>query len=122
MTTEHEALVRRLWNEIWIDGDLDKLDEIVAAHFTRHTRDGTMSGTPADYAQHIESAIRTLRGTELTIATLSSIDDMVFARLRLHAMNLTTSASVVITWLAQYRIEGDRIAESWSMHQSGIDW
>lgn len=122
MTTENEALVSRLWHEIWIDGDLDKLGEIVADPYVRHTRDGTMSGTPADYARHIESAIRTIRGTELTISTLASVDDMVFARLRLHAMNLSTGTPLKLTWLAQYRIEGDRIAEAWSLHQSGIDW
>lgn len=122
MTTDHEALVVRLWNQIWIDGELDKLDEIVADSYVRHTRDGTETTTPAGYARHIESAVRTLRGTEVAIHEIATVGDMVYARLNLHGVNMETGNTVKITWLTQYRIADGRIAEAWTMHQTGLDW
>ena len=122
MTTDHHDLVARLWNQIWIDGDLDLLDEIVADPYVRHTREGTETTTPAAYARHIESAVRVLRGTEVEINDIVSSGDLVFARLTLHGVNMETGAQVKLTWLTEYRIAGGRIAEAWTMHQSGLDW
>lgn len=115
-------LVTRLWNEIWIDGQLELLDEIVADPYVRHTREGTFTATPAEYGRHIESAVRTIKGTEVEIQATATEGDTVFARLRLHGVNLDTGHTVKLTWLTQYRIENGRIAESWTMHQPGLDW
>ena len=122
MTTETEALVARLWGKIWIDGDFDDLDDLVADPHIRHTRDGTTSVSPSAYAHHIKAATRTIRGTEVTVVDIASNDDMVFARLHLDAVNLDTGNSLRLTWLTQYRIEDGKIAEAWTMHQSGLDW
>jgi predicted SnoaL-like aldol condensation-catalyzing enzyme len=121
-SSDNERLVDRLWNQIWIEGALDKLDDVIADPFIRHTRDGTEVTTPAEYARHIESAVRTIRGTEMVVEHIASVDDMVFARLHLHGLNLSTGTTVKITWLTQYRIAEGRIAEAWTMHQSGLDW
>ena len=121
-TSDNEQLVDRLWNQIWIEGALEKLAEVIADPFVRHTRDGTEVTTPAEYAHHIESAIRTIRGTEMVVDHIASVDDMVFARLHLHGLNLSTGTTVKITWLTQYRVAEGRIAEAWTMHQSGLDW
>ena len=122
MTSANEDLVRRLWHRIWIDGDLDKLSELVTESYTRHTRDGTLEASPSAYARQIESAVRTIKGTEVVVDHIASVDDMVFARLTLRAINIETGAKVTLRWLVQYRLEEGRIAESWTMHQSGLDW
>jgi hypothetical protein len=122
MSEQNEELVRRLWNQIWLESELDPLGEIVADPYTRHTRDGTYSTTPADYASHISSMVRLIRGTSVGFDHIASIDDMVYARLTLEGVNLDAGSTVTLTWLTQYRIADGRIAEAWSMHQSGIDW
>lgn len=122
MTTASEALVTRLWQQIWIDGDLAQVDEILGPQFIRHTRDGTTTMTPEEYRRHISSVVRTIRGTDVAITHIASCDDMVYARLSLHGVNLDTSRDVKLTWLAQYRIAEDRVVESWTMHQSDLDW
>jgi len=122
MTTENEALVVRLWNEIWIAGALDELDQFVADPYVRHTRDGTVSASPADYGRHIASAVRMIRGTAVTVVDMASSGDMVFARLHLDAVNLDTGTPLRLTWLTQYRVADGKITESWTMHQSGLDW
>ena len=122
MTTDNEALVARLWHQIWIDGNFDDLDKLVADPYVRHTRDGTSSSSPTDYASHIKSATRTLRGTKLTIVDVASSEDLVFARIHLDAVDLDTGNKLPLKWLAEFRIADGKIAESWSMHQSGLDW
>lgn len=122
MTVENQQLIRQLWQQIWIEGDLDALGEIVGDPYVRHTRDGTNTTTAAGYAQHISSAVRTLRGTEVTVEHMSSDGDLVFARLTLHGVNMETSATVKLSWLAHYRIADGKVAESWTMHQAGLDW
>ena len=112
----------RLWQEIWIDNDFTRLQELVADPYVRHTRDGTVASTPAEYARHIESAVRTIRGTEVEIHDTATAGDIVFARLNLHGVNLSTGNAVKLTWLAHYRIVDGRVAESWTMHQTGLDW
>lgn len=122
MTTENEALVTQLWDRIWIAGEFDDLDQLLADPYVRHTRDGTLSVTPAEYARHVQAATRTIRGTQVTVVDIASTTDMVFARLHLDAVNLDTGNSLRLTWLTQFRIADGKIAEAWTMHQAGLDW
>lgn len=122
MSRENEALVETLWNHIWIDQSLDLLGEVLADPFVRHTRDGTEHTTPQRYARHVSSSVATIRPTRLHFDQISSVDDYVFARLGLEGVNVAIGSTIKISWLAQYRIADGLIAESWSMHQTGLDW
>ncbi len=90
--------------------------------YVRHNRDGTLSSTPADYATRVCSVVAPIRGTRVDFDQLSEIDGRVWARLTLHGVNLEVGSSMSITWLSEYRIVGDQIAETWSMHQTDLDW
>ena len=118
----NEDLVARLWRQIWIDGALDRIGEVVADPYIRHTRDGTVTTSPADYALHLESVVRTIRGTQVIVEAIASTGDIVFASITLHGVNLATEAKVKISWITQYRVADGRIAEAWTMHQSDLDW
>jgi predicted SnoaL-like aldol condensation-catalyzing enzyme len=120
--SDNEALVTQLWDRIWISGDLDELEQLVCDPYIRHTRDGTVSAPPADYARHLRNVVRTIRGTAVTIEHIASVGDMVYARLNLEGVNLDTGNALRLTWLTQYRIADGKIAEAWTMHQSGLDW
>lgn len=122
MSRENETLVEALWNHIWFDRSLDRLGEVLADPFVRHTRDGTEHTTPERYACHVSSAVATIRPTDLHFDHIASVDDYVFARLCLQGVNVAVGSGVKITWLAQYRIASGLIAESWSMHQTDLDW
>ena len=122
MNPENEALVTRLWQTIWMDGDIDVLDEIVADPYIRHTRDGTVSAPPSAYIRHLAGVVRTIRGTEVRILDIASVDDMVFARVHLAGVNLDTGSELDLTWMTQYRVADGRIAEAWTMHLSDLDW
>ncbi len=122
MSRNNEMLVETLWNHIWIDQSLDRLGEVLADPFVRHTRDGTERTTPQRYARHVSSSVKTIRPTRLDFAHLASVDDYVYARLVLEGVNVAVGSKLKITWLAQYRIVAGRIAESWSMHRTDLDW
>lgn len=122
MSRENEALIETLWKHVWIDRSLDRLCEVLADPFVRHTRDGTQHATPRSYARHVSSAVSTIRPTGLHFDHLASVDDHVFARLRLEGVNVAVGTPLKITWLSQYRISSGLIVESWSMHQTDLDW
>ena len=122
MSRENEVLIETLWNHIWIDQSLDRLGEVLADPFVRHTRDGTERTTPQRYARHVSSSVETIRPTKLDFAQIAAVDDYVFAHLTLEGVNVAIGSKVKITWLVQYRIAAGLVAESWSMHQTDLDW
>ncbi len=122
MNRENEVLVETLWNHVWIDQSLDRLGDVLSDPFVRHTRDGTERTTPQQYARLVSSAVETIRPTRLRFAKIASVDDYVFTRLALDAVNVAVGNEVKITWLAQYRITEGLIDELWSMHQTDLDW
>lgn len=122
MSRENEELIETLWKHIWLDRSLARLGEVLADPFVRHTRDGTEHTTPERYARHVSSSVATIRPTKLHFDHIASVDDCVFARLRLEGVNVAVGTPVKITWIAQYRIASGLIVESWSMHQTDLDW
>ena len=122
MTRTAEDLVAALWHHIWIDPEVEPMNSLIADPFVRHTRDGTEHTNPEEYSGHIAAVVAVVRGTDVRIDHIAVVDDHVYARLTLQGVNLTVGDPVTVTWLAQYRIAADRIAESWTMHQSDLDW
>ncbi|MEQ8840207.1 MAG: ester cyclase [Acidimicrobiales bacterium] len=122
MTQQNQDLVTRLWHTIWMSGDIDDLVDIVADPYIRHTRDGTVSASPTEYIRHLSGVVRTIRGTEVKIVDIASVDDMVFARVHLAGVNLDTGNQLDLTWMTQYRVTDGRIAEAWTMHLPDLDW
>ncbi len=122
MSREPTEIVEALWHRIWIESDLSALDDLVADPYIRHTRDGTLRQTPAEYAEVISSAVDVIRGTRVQIDALEAVGDTVWARMTLHAVNIGVGDEVRITWLGQFRIADERLAESWVLHEVGLDW
>ncbi len=117
-----ERVVRDYWQKVWVDADLDSLADVVAEPTIRHTIDGTHELTLAALRQRISDALRTICGSEVSIDSITVDGDMVWARVTLKGTTLATMAPLTLTWMAQYRLEGDKIAEMWALHRSGLDW
>jgi hypothetical protein len=121
-------IVETLWQRLWIDGNLESLDELIGDPYVRHTRDGTVTMTPAEYGEVIGAAVEVIRGTRVEVDEIAAAPaadgtgDMVSARMTLRAVNIAVGDEVTITWLAHYRIVGGRITESWVLHETGLDW
>ena len=122
MTIDDNDPVVRLWRRLWIDGDDTAVADLLTDPYVRHTSDGRQVDSPADYAHHVCTVTRHLKGTDVVVDHLSHAGDMTYARFTLEGINLTTGEPVSIGWLAHYRTENGRLAESWSMRQTDFSW
>ncbi len=117
-----EAVVRAYWERVWLERDLDALEDLVADPVVRHTAEGTQSLTHRELRRRLADAFETVRATEVSIDAITADGPTVWIRLTLRGVSLATAAPMSLVWLAQYRIEGQRIAELWALHQPGTDW
>ena len=117
-----EATVRAYWERVWLHDDLDALDELVSDPTVRHTAEGTLVLARDDLRRRLMAARSAIRANEVSIDALAVDGDRVWARLTMRGVSLATMAPMSLVWIAQYRLEGGRIAEAWTLHQTGVDW
>ena len=117
-----ESVVRAYWERIWLERDLDALEDLVTDPVVRHTAEGTHSLTRGEYRRRLAGAFEAVRATEVSIDSITADGLTVWIRLTLRGVSLATAAPMSLAWLGQYRIEGGRIAELWALHQPGADW
>ena len=117
-----DDIVRRYWEHVWIRRDLSVLGDLYNDPTIRHTANGSRVMTLAELEATLSDALRAVRGESFTVDQLTIDGAIAWLRLTLHGMNLANMSPTTITWLAQYRLENGRIAETWGLHQSGLDW
>ena len=105
-----ESVVRTYWDHIFVGRDLDALDNLVTDPSIRHTADGTRSFTPSELKEHLRDALCAFRTDKLSIEALTVDGDNVWMRANVHAVSLATMTPINFAWIAQYRVEGDRIS------------
>ena len=117
-----ETVVRAYWERVWLERDLDALEDLVADPVVRHTAEGTESLTRRELRRRLAGAFEAVRASEVSIDAITADGPVAWVRLTLRGVSLATAAPMSLAWLAQYRIEGGRIAELWALHQPGADW
>ena len=120
--TAEESVVREYWERVWLERDLDALEDLVADRVVRHTAEGTESLTRQQLRRRLAGAFEAVRASEVSFDAMTSDGTTVWLRLTLRGVSLATAAPMSLAWLAQYRVEGGRIAELWALHQPGADW
>ena len=120
--TAAESAVRGYWERVWLERDLDALEDLVTDPIVRHTAEGTETLTRLELRRRLTAAFEAVRASEVSMDALVADGDAVWVRLTLRGVSLATAAPMSLAWLAQYRIEGGRIAELWALHQPGADW
>ena len=120
--TSPESVVRAYWERVWLGRDLDALDEVVADPLVRHTAEGTQVMARSDLRRRLSGAFEAVCASEVDFDALAVEGDSVWVRLTLRGVSLATAGPLSVAWLAQYRIDGGRIAELWALHQPGTDW
>jgi hypothetical protein len=122
MTADPEEVVRSYWDRVWIDRDLDALDDLVTDPSIRHSATGSDTFTTEEFKEHLRDALCAIRTERVVIETISVEGPYVWLRATVHAVSLATMTPIDLAWLAQYRIEDGRIAEAWTLHQAGRSW
>jgi hypothetical protein len=115
-------LSERWWREIWRNGDVDALDELMTDPFVRHTAAGSAVTTRDEYKRMLAGFQRTLHRPETTIDARDLVADRIWTRATSRGINLETGEPSVVTWLLVQRVDHDRIAEHWALTVSGLTW
>jgi hypothetical protein len=119
---EARALVRRWWEGLCGQGDLDVLDEICTDPYTRHTGGGSERLSLAEYRQRLGRTRKVLQGAVTTIDDQVVSGDRVWTRATSRGVHLASAEQPVMTWMVVHRIEADRLAEVWVATLPGVEW
>ena len=122
MSADPGDIVRSYWDRVWIERDIDAVDDLMTDPSIRHTADGTRQLSVEQLKAHLRDVLCALRTEDVTFEAMAVDGNDVWVRATVHAVSLATMAPHNLAWLAQYRVEGDRISEVWALHQSGMDW
>ena len=117
-----EEIVLNYWTKVWVERDLSVLGDLHTDPTIRHTRNGTQTLTIAELAAQLKDGLQTIRGEHFTLDALTVVDDTAWVRLTLHGVSLAAMTRMNYTWMAQYRLEGGKIAETWALHEANLDW
>jgi hypothetical protein len=115
-------LSTRWWQEVWRDGDVDVVDEILTDPFVRHSAAGTTTTSRDEYKRMLSDFQRTLHRPETTIEARDIVGDRIWTRATSRGVNLQTGERSVVSWLLLQRIDHDRIAEHWALTLAGVEW
>ena len=115
-------LSTRWWQEVWREGEVDVVDEILTDPFVRHSATGTSVSPRADYKRMLSEFQRTLHRPETSIDARDIVDDRIWTRATSRGVNLQTGERSVVSWLLLQRVDHDRIAEHWAVTVAGVDW
>lgn len=116
------AISDRWWNEIWRDGNVDAVDELLTDPFVRHAGLGSEVTTRHEYKKMLAEFQRTLCRPETTIDDRVVAGDRVWTRATSHGLNRETGENTVVTWMIVQRVVDGRIAEHWALTVRGVDW
>lgn len=119
--SDHAALVARWWN-VWYEGDIDALDEILGDPFVRHGHQGTATRSLKQAKEDMVQYRESVEFAEVRIEAQSVSGDEVWSRVTTTGVNLRTEEPSKLSWLQVCRIADGRIAEMWMLYALGIDW
>ena len=114
--------IEGLWTRLWIDRDEAGIAALVTDPYVRHGADGSRTDRAAEYARQACRTARHIEGTAVDFHHLDHHRDTVHARFTLHGVDLRTGRTIAIACLSHYRLDGDRITESWSLRQTDLSW
>ncbi len=126
MSEENKALVRRFIEEVWNNGNLDVIDELVAENHVDH--DPAQAGAPSG-RQGMRAFVEMYRSaypdTHLEIGEVIAEGDLVamtWTATGTHQGELMgiapTGRSVTVTGMGVDRISGGQIVESWANYDA----
>jgi hypothetical protein len=121
-TSDPQAVIARWWSEVWGQGRLELIDEMVADTYVSHGADGTRARTRAELKADMVQYQRVLYRPSTTIDDQVVAGDVVWSRLTSRGVNVQTQEPITISWLTVSRVVDGRIEESWVLHGPGVDW
>jgi hypothetical protein len=117
------GVVQRWLDEVWMGGDLDLVDELVAPRYVRHGPSGTVVRDRAGLREDLLQYSRVLHKPVITVDDQAVAGDRVWTRMTIEGVDLEAGTTRVMSWLQVFRIDEEGLlAESWLLHAVGVDW
>jgi hypothetical protein len=117
------GVVQRWLDEVWMGGDLDVVDELVAPRYVRHGPSGTVVRDRDGLREDLRQYFRVLHKPVITVDDQAVAGDRVWTRMTIEGVDLEAGTTRVMSWLQVFRIDDEgRLSESWLLHAVGIDW
>ncbi len=116
------AVSDRWWTDVWRDGNIDVLDELLTDPFVRHTATGSETVSRRAYKARLTEFQRALARADTQIDDRVVAGDRVWTRATSRGVNRETGELAVVTWLLIQRIADGCIAEHWVATIAGTDW
>jgi serine phosphatase RsbU (regulator of sigma subunit) len=118
---KNKALVRRFWEAV-ARGDIDAIDELLAADFVDHSTLAGQEPGREGYKQQVAEQHAALSDVRSTIEDQLAKGDKVVTRITWRSIHdrgeyfglMPRDKEVVVTAMAMHRIERGKIAEEWS--------
>ncbi len=117
---DNKRLADRVWEEIWHQGDLERIDGLFAQDFVRHDPGREIHG-PEENRQFIQSFRTAFPDLRFTVEDQIAEGDKVCVRYRFQGTNsgafqgrAPTQKQVVYSGILVYRIANGKIAEQWT--------
>ncbi|HXQ32702.1 MAG TPA: ester cyclase [Anaerolineales bacterium] len=109
----NKSIVRRIWKEIWQEGNLATIDELIDSNHVLHAYPEDLAyGSGAEGFKQLVSANRAnLPDAQLTVEDLIAEGNKVVTR-----YTVCTSSSAMTTGIWIDRIQDNQVVESW------VDW
>jgi len=111
--------MKRWSDEVWGEGRLELVSELVAPQYVRHDANGTRVVTPESYAQEI-AAFRAI-GMVFEMNAASIDGDLLWTRWSAHAQP-TGGEEIMLRGLQVYRFADGKLAETWLLTADGEFW
>lgn len=120
MSEENKAIARRIFEEVWNQGNLDVADEILDASHVAHGRGGELPTGPEGFKQFVSIYLSAFPDTQFTIEDQIAEEDKVVTRWTAHGTHKgelmgipATGKQVVVTGISINHFVGGKIVEAW---------
>lgn len=101
------------WERVWHEGEYDLIPQCMAQAYIRHDELGDRTVTPEEYAEEIAKARQARPNTRFVIYEHSFVGDRAWFRFNLRWTDLSTGETQTRAGMQLYRIEADKLAETW---------
>ena len=118
--TSNKLLADRVWEEVWHQGDLERIEELFAPDFVRHDPGREIQG-PEENRQFIKGFRAAFPDLRFTVLDQIGEGDKVAVRYRFQGSHLgdfqgmpPTRKQVAYSGILIYRVANGKIAEQWT--------
>lgn len=109
------GLFARWIDEVWHQGRLDLVPQVIGPQYIRHEGSGTRTVTPAQYAEEIAATRRRLPDVRFIIHDCDAVGNRLWTRWTMSGTSAQSGQVVKRMGAQVYRIADSRLVETWML-------